>query len=146
MQAWGVALVVLVGAVVPLLVQARATLRSVQKVLDATGPKLALTLDEVHGATRQVREVARGLEPGGPQIAALFRAVTDLTTAVQQVTNATRRPTAPRLPRGPCQQCAVVRFFGKGNRYAARRAACNRATSFSMPSLASAKSIRAFSW
>lgn len=59
MEPWIVALIVLaavlVGATLPLLFQIRATLKSVQTLLDDTRPRLVKTLGDVQGATHDLK-------------------------------------------------------------------------------------------
>ncbi len=51
----------LTGALLPLIFQARATLRSAQRVLDTSGPKLAATLTDMAAATQEIAVIARDL-------------------------------------------------------------------------------------
>jgi len=57
-----VLLAVLVGAVVPALIQLRRTLRSVESQFDTTGPKLHRTLEEVGEAAARINSLGKTLE------------------------------------------------------------------------------------
>jgi len=55
---------VLVGALVPVLIQLRRTLRAVEVLIETTGPILTGTLEETSNAAAKIRAVADRIESG----------------------------------------------------------------------------------
>ena len=83
----------LTGALLPLVFQARSTLRSMQRVLDTSGPHLARTLTDV-AATAQEFSVIAG----------------DVTTTLNQVRGTVRTVSAIGSAIGPAVVAAVHAF------------------------------------
>jgi len=79
--AWTLALVLLavvVGFTVPVLVQLRRTLVSAQKVLDESGGRLTVVLDEAASAIARLNRVSEELEKGATNARTLMNAAGDL--------------------------------------------------------------------
>jgi uncharacterized protein YoxC len=79
--AWTLALVlmaVVVGFTVPVLVQLRRTLASAQKVLDESGGRLSIVLDEAASAITRLNRVSEELEKGAANARGLMDAARDL--------------------------------------------------------------------
>jgi len=79
--AWTLGLVLLavvVGFTVPVLVQLRRTLASAQKVLDESGGRLTVVLDEAAGAIARLNRVSEELEKGATNARTLMDAAGDL--------------------------------------------------------------------
>lgn len=82
----GIALAaLLVGTLIPLIVQARTVLRSVQKLVDEAGPKVNQTLDEARAATARLNQMAITVEPAAPRVAELAEALGGATDALRRV-------------------------------------------------------------
>jgi hypothetical protein len=120
MESAVIALVVLaalfVGALLPLLFQARATLRSVQRLVDSATPQLLRTIGALDAAAGDVRSLVRSADQGGPDLNAFFEAVAGLTTTVNQMRGALKTASAMGAAIGPAVVAAV-------NGYRAVRAA-----------------------
>ncbi len=101
---------VLTGALLPLLFQLRATLRSAQTVLDVTTPKLARTLDEVQATVRELRLVTAGLAEHRPQVQEFMAAVGGLTTTINQLQASVRTASAVGAAIGPALAAAFQAF------------------------------------
>ncbi len=114
MEAWVVAIVVLVavlvGATIPLLVQARATLMSAQRLMDDTRPRLSRTLDELHSTTQRLNVAASTLDGRGPQVTAFFDAVGALTVQVNQLRGSVKLASAVGAAIGPAIAAALQAF------------------------------------
>jgi hypothetical protein len=110
----GIAILVLVavltGALLPLLFQARATLRSAQIVLDEGRPMLLRTLDELQHATREAREVIAEVQASEPRAAAFMESVAGLTATLNQVQASMRSASAIGTAIGPAVVAAVQAF------------------------------------
>jgi hypothetical protein len=111
MESAVIALVVLaallVGALLPLLFQARATLRSVQRLVDTAGPQMVRTLTALDAAAGDVRSLTRTAEAGGPTLNAFFEAVAGLTTTANQMRGALKTASAVGAAIGPAVVAAV---------------------------------------
>ena len=114
METWNFALVilaaVLTGALLPVLFQLRATLRSAQAVLEATTPKLTSPLDEVLQTVRQVRLVTAGLTEHQPQVQEFMAAIAGLTTTMNQLQASVRTASAVGAAVGPALAAAFQAF------------------------------------
>ena len=97
----------LVGALLPLLFQARATLRSVQRLVDTAGPQMVRTLAALDAAAGDVRSLTRTAEGGGPTLEAFFEAVAGLTTTANQMRGALKTASAVGAAIGPAVVAAV---------------------------------------
>lgn len=114
MESWVIAVLMmaamLTGAILPLLFQLRATLRSVQRILDDGGPKLMRTLDEVQMAARQVNAIAGMVSAGSPRVNAFFEAVASLTATMNRLRDTLKVATALGAAIGPAVSAAVNAF------------------------------------
>lgn len=72
----------LTGALLPMIFQARTTLRAAQRVLDSADPKIAATLGEVTAASREFREVTKELAATLDQVRGTVQTVTAIGSAV----------------------------------------------------------------
>lgn len=66
----------LTGALLPLIFQARATLRSAQVVLETSGPKLAASLADVAATTQEFNTIAKDAAETLGQVRGTIRTVT----------------------------------------------------------------------
>ena len=111
---WNIALLIfasmLVGAVLPLLFQVRATLKSAQTLMDMAAPKLSRTLDEVLATTSELRQVAAGLVASRPQVQEFMAAVAGLTTTMNQLQATVRTASAVGAAVGPAVAAAIQAF------------------------------------
>lgn len=73
------------GALVPVLYQAGATLRSVRRVVDEGGPKLLRTLDQVELTTRRLDAAVGGLEDGLPRLATLLDTANSVVASLAEL-------------------------------------------------------------
>lgn len=101
---------VLTGALLPLLFQARATLRSAQNVLDDSRPKLLRTLDELQLVTKEVRALAADVEAARPQVTEFMNSLTGLTQTLNQLQSTVRSASAIGAAVGPAVAAAVQAF------------------------------------
>jgi ABC-type transporter Mla subunit MlaD len=120
MESAVIALVVLAalltGALLPLLFQARATLRSLARLADEAGPRLVRTLGSLDAAAGDVQRLTRAAAEGGPDLNAFFEAIAGLTTTLNQMRGALKTASAVGAAIGPAVVAAV-------NGYRAVRAA-----------------------
>ena len=72
----------LTGALLPLIFQVRATLRSAQRALDSAGPKLAQTLTEMATATQDFNVVTKDVAATLDQVRGTVRTVSAIGSAV----------------------------------------------------------------
>lgn len=72
----------LTGALLPLIFQARATLRSAQHVLDISGPKLAASLAEVAATTQEFNTIAKELAATLDQVRGTVKTVTAIGSVI----------------------------------------------------------------
>lgn len=75
----------LVGALLPLLVEARAVLRSTRSLVEAATPKVLATLDEAKGAAAHVNRIADALEPAAPRVAELAETAASLSASLERL-------------------------------------------------------------
>ncbi len=114
MEVWSVVVAVLVavltGALLPLVFQLRATLRSVQVALDSASPKLNRTLDELGVVTHDVQTVVAALSDSVPQGRAFIDAAAGLTETMTQLQTTVRTATAVGTAVGPALAAAFQAF------------------------------------
>ena len=113
---WTLALVLLavvVGFTVPVLVQLRRTLVSAQKVLDESGGKLSVVLDEAAGAIARLNRVSEELEKGATNARSLMNAAGDLSGTLASLRQSI--PTAAALGStiGPVLASLVQSLFSR---------------------------------
>lgn len=120
-ESWGIALVVLaavlVGAAIPALVQARATLRALESALRSSGPRLEEALAAVAGAAGRLDRMASRLEEGG-RIEQLVDGVAAVSRMVSQLRDTVRVASAVGAAVGPAI-AAAVHAFHDGSQVAA---------------------------
>ena len=113
-SAIGVAILVLVavltGALLPLILQARATLRSAQVVLDDGRPKLMKTLDELVVATHELRTLLADVDAARPRVVAFLDSVSAMTATLNQLQASIRTASAFGAAVGPAVVAAVQAF------------------------------------
>jgi ABC-type transporter Mla subunit MlaD len=82
MEPLGIALLtlaaLLTGALLPLIFQAKATLRSAQRVLDTSGPKLEKTLTDMALTTQEVMAIAKDVTATLDQVRGTVRTVANI--------------------------------------------------------------------
>ena len=114
MQVWSVVIAVLVavlaGALLPLIFQLRATLRSVQVALDSASPKLNRSLDELGVVTHEAQIIVTALKDGIPQGRAFVDAAAGLTETMTQLQASVRTATAVGAAVGPAVAAAFQAF------------------------------------
>ena len=112
-ESWGIALVVLaavlVGAAIPALVQARATLRALESVLRRSGPRLDEVLGAAAGAAGRLDRLVSRLEEHG-RIEQLVDGVAAASRAVSQLRDTVRVASAVGAAVAPAIAAAVHAF------------------------------------
>jgi hypothetical protein len=115
-ESWGIALVVLaavlVGAAIPALVQARATLRAMELALQRSGARLDEALGAATGAAGRIDRLVVRLEEGG-RIEQLVDGLAAASRAVGQLRDTVRVAAAVGAAVGPAV-AAAVRAFREG--------------------------------
>jgi hypothetical protein len=102
-----VVMALLVGAALPVLAQARVSLRALQRTVDEAGPRLNRALDEVSEvAVRCKRELA-AFEDGGQRAALALKAVDDLGSAALELRRTVKVAAAIGAAVGPGIAAAV---------------------------------------
>jgi uncharacterized protein YoxC len=102
--AWTLALVLLavvVGFTVPVLVQLRRTLQSTQKLLDESGGRLTVVLDEAAGAIARLNRVSEELEKGATNARSLIDAAGNLGSTLSSLRQSIPTATALGSTLGP---------------------------------------------
>jgi hypothetical protein len=110
MESWGMALVVLaavlVGAVIPVLVQLPATLRAVEKTLQQSGARLDDALGATTAAAGRIDALLARLEEGG-RIEQLADGAAAVSRMVCQLRDTVRVASAVGAALGPAVAAAV---------------------------------------
>ena len=106
-----VLLAILVGAVVPVLIQLRRTLRSAESVLDTTGPKLERTLDEVGEAAARINRLGKSLERDAEGLRVFTDAAAGLGRSLKQAQESLRVMTAVGAAVGPAIAAGLRALF-----------------------------------
>ncbi|PYT36405.1 MAG: hypothetical protein DMF52_07230 [Acidobacteria bacterium] len=96
-----VLLAVLVGALVPVLIQFRRTLQSAENVLNTTGPRLDRTLGEVSEAASRINSLGRSLEKDAEGLRVFTDAAAGLGRSLKQAQESVRVMTAVGAAVGP---------------------------------------------
>ena len=109
-----VLLAVLVGAVVPVLLQLRRTLQSAENVLNTTGPKLDRTLDEVGEAAARVNRLGKSLEKDAEGLGVFTDAAAGLGRSMKQAQESLRLMTAVGAAVGPAIAAGLRALFAPG--------------------------------
>jgi uncharacterized protein YoxC len=81
-------LAVLVGVAIPVLLQLRQTLKTLQTVLAKTGRRLDEALDEITDAAQRVNSLGKELEEGATRLRLLFDVAGDIGKGLTKVRNA----------------------------------------------------------
>jgi hypothetical protein len=112
-ESWGVVLVVLaailVGAAIPALVQARATLREMERTLRRSGARFDEALGAATGAAGRIDRLVVRLEEGG-RIERLVDSVAAASRMVGQLRDTMRVASAVGAAVGPAVVAAVHAF------------------------------------
>jgi len=106
-----VLLAVLVGALVPVLIQLRRTLSSAENVLNTTGPKLDRTLDEVSEAASRINHLGRSLEKDAEGLRVFTDAAAGLGRSLKQAQESVRVLTAVGAAVGPAIAAGLRSLF-----------------------------------
>ncbi|HYS03946.1 MAG TPA: DUF948 domain-containing protein [Candidatus Dormibacteraeota bacterium] len=106
-----VLLAVLVGAVVPVLLQLRRTLQSAEHVLNNTGPKLDRTLDEVGEAAARINRLGKSLEKDAEGLGVFTDAAAGLGRSLKQAQESLRVMTAVGAAVGPAIAAGLRALF-----------------------------------
>ena len=106
-----VLLAILVGGVVPVLIQLRRTLRSAESVLDTTGPKLERTLDEVGEAAARINRLGKTLERDAEGLRVFTDAAASLGRSLKQAQESLRVMTAVGAAVGPAIAAGLRALF-----------------------------------
>jgi len=109
-----VLLAVLVGAVVPALLQLRRTLRSAEDVLSSTGPKLDRTLDEVAEAAARINRLGKSLEKDAEGLGVFADAAAGLGRSMKQAQESLRVMTTVGAAVGPAIAAGLKALFSQG--------------------------------
>jgi hypothetical protein len=121
---WVLALVILMavlaGAAIPALVQARATLRALEKVLQRSGPRLDEALAATTAAAGRLDRAVVRLEEGG-RLDRLVDGVASASRAVSQLRDGVRVASAVGAAVGPAIAAAVHALRDDGRAAAAAR-------------------------
>ncbi len=75
----------LIGVLIPVLVELRNVLRAARRLVDETRPALAQTLAETRAAAAGVARITSALEPAGPRVADLVDAMGGATEALRRL-------------------------------------------------------------
>ena len=106
-----VLLAVLVGALVPVLIQLRRTLQSAENVLNTTGPRLDRTLDEVSEAASRINQLGRSLEKDAEGLRVFTDAAAGLGRSLKQAQESVRVMTAVGAAVGPAIAAGLRALF-----------------------------------
>lgn len=104
-------LAIIVGALIPVLVQLRKTLRAAETVLGSTGPKIDKTLDEVSEAAARINQVGRTLERDAEGLRVFTDAAANLGKSLKQAHDSLRVVTAIGAAVGPAITAGLRSFF-----------------------------------
>jgi len=104
-------LAVLVGALIPVLIQLRRTLQSAENVLNTTGPRLDRTLDEVSEAASRINHLGRSLEKDAEGLRVFTDAAAGLGRSLKQAQESVRVITAVGAAVGPAVAAGLRALF-----------------------------------
>jgi hypothetical protein len=105
-----------VGALIPVLIQLRRTLRSAETVLDTTGPKLDRTLDEVSEAASRINHLGRSLEKDAEGLRVFTDAAAGLGRSLKQAQESLHLMTAVGAAVGPAIAAGLRSLFAPSGR------------------------------
>jgi len=124
MSSWqivaAVLLAVLVGAVVPVLLQLRRTLRSAESVLNSAGPRIDRTLDEVGEAAARINRLGKSLEKDAEGLGVFTDAAAGLGRSLKQAQESLRMMTAVGAAVGPAIAAGLRALFAPEHRRESR--------------------------
>ena len=110
-----VLLAVLVGALIPVLLQLRRTLLSAETLLNTTGPKLDRTLDELGEAASRINRLGVRLEKDAEGLGVFADAAAGLGRSLKQATESLRTMTAVGAAVGPAIAAGLRAMFAPGH-------------------------------
>ena len=100
-------LAVLVGIAIPVLLQLRSTLKTLESVLKKTGRNLDEALDEITSAAQRVNVLGKELEEGATRMRMLFDVAGDIGKGLGKIKNAVSTASAAAGAVGPAVTAAV---------------------------------------
>lgn len=104
-------LAILVGTAVPVLIQLRQTLKTLQTFLQQTGKRLDEALDEITEAAERVTKLGKELEEGASRMRFLFDVAGDLGNSLAKLRDGVNTATLAAGAVGPAVVSAVKSFF-----------------------------------
>jgi uncharacterized protein YoxC len=120
MEPWTVVLLillaVLVGLLVPVLIQLRKTLKSAGDWLERLGPQVDGTLTEVQKAARRINDAGSGLEQSAKRAKSVLDVAGDIGQTLQKVNRSLRTAAVVGTAVGPAIAAAVRAFTEFGAR------------------------------
>ena len=102
---------VVTGAVVPALLQLRRTLRSAERFLDDTGPRLQRTLETTERAAAHVDRIAGDVENDLDRVRGVLDVTADLGRSLRQVQGSLRTVASIGAAIGPAVAAAARALF-----------------------------------
>jgi ABC-type transporter Mla subunit MlaD len=102
-----VVLALLTGAALPVLAQARVSLRAWQRTVEEAGPRLNRTLDEVSEVATRLRRELAAFDGGGERVASALGAVDELGRAALELRRTVKVAAAIGAAVGPGIAAAV---------------------------------------
>jgi ABC-type transporter Mla subunit MlaD len=102
-----VVVALLAGAALPVLAQARVSLRALQRAVEEAGPRLNRTLDDVSEVAVRLRRELAAFDKGGERVASALTAVDDLGRAALELRKTVRVAAAIGAAVGPGIAAAV---------------------------------------
>jgi hypothetical protein len=100
----------LVGAALPVLAQARVSLRAWQRMVEEVGPRLGKAADDVSGVAGALRRELGAFDGAGERVGAALRAVDDLGRAAVELQRTARVAAAIGAAVGPGIAAAIRTF------------------------------------
>jgi hypothetical protein len=102
-----VVMALLVGAALPVLAQARVSLRAWQRTVEEAGPRFNRTLDEVSEVAVRVRRELAAFDGSGDRVASAVAAVDELGRAALELRRTVKVAAAVGAAVGPAVAAAV---------------------------------------
>jgi uncharacterized protein YoxC len=109
-----VLLAVLVGVLIPVLLQTRRTLKTAQEFLESVRPRLERAIDEATTAAGRINRIADTLEEGAKGVQSVARTTTDLAGSIARLRDAFRSAGSFVAAVGPALSAAVGALFAPG--------------------------------
>ena len=104
-------LAIVVGALLPVLVQLYRTLKSAQVFLETTGRRMERTLDEVAEATSRLNRVGASLEEGTAHLRILFQTAAEMGAGLKGMQQSIRTVARLGAAIGPAIVAAIRAFI-----------------------------------